>query len=184
MLNRILLILLLPMVLMACSNPKKVDGIALDWPSDIPNLSYYQSLYAQDTHNQTAQSETDYLMWVKRFYKGWAGFARGWLEVSDDLVESIHPDRQVAVRDKLAALGKEVSGEWAKKSEQRLIYTKNLSIWGNVLSEASYQETVESVVDHISQDVDLMLAEKLEPDAITMNRYFPNLDMEQEFSMF
>ncbi len=184
MLNKVFIILLLPLVLMACTNPKKVDSIALEWPSDIPKLSYYQNLYSQDTHNQAAQSEDDYLMWVKRFYKGWAGFSRGWLEVSDELVEGINSDRQVVVKEKLAVLGKEVSGEWAKKSDQRLIYSKNLSIWGNVLSEASYQENVESVIDHISEDVDLMMAKQLEPDAITMKRYFPNLDMEQEFSMF
>ena len=184
MVKRFFIIVLLPLVLVACSSPKKGDSTVMQWPSDIPELSYYQGLYLDDAHNQSVQSEDNYLTWVQRFYKGWAGFTRGWLEVSDELVENIDPDRQAIVSEKLATLGKEVSGEWAKKSDKRLIYTKNLSIWGNVLSEASYRENVESVIDHISEDVELMMAKQLAPDAITMQRYFPNIDIEQEFSMF
>ena len=175
---------MLPILMWGCANPKKSDSIANKWPGDIPTLSHYQSLYSHDTANQKVQTQEDYLTWIVRFYKGWAGFARGWQDVSDELIASVENSRKDPVSKKLAVLGKEVSGEWAKKSDQRLIYTKTLSIWGNALSESIYHDNVEPVVDMISVDVDLMMSQKLQAESITLQRYFPNLDFEQEFSMF
>lgn len=177
-------VLLLSLLLWGCANPTRDNLSNNTWPSDIPEKSYYQTLYSSDSYNQQTQTEDDYLTWIVRFYKGWAGFTRGWLDASDELTASVDQSRQQVVSDKLAALGKEVSGEWAKKSDQRLIYTKTLSIWGNALSESIYQERVEPVVDMITADVNLMMSKQLQAEAITLQRYFPNLDFEQEFSMF
>lgn len=182
--NRSFLLLLLPFILFACAQPKKLDSIEANWPEDIPEYSYYKTLYSNDKHNQAIQGEDDYLKWIVRFYKGWSGFSRGWQDVTDELVDSVEPERKEIVRQKLVALGKQVSGEWAKRSDERLIYTKTLSIWGNALSESIYLEQVEPIVDSISTDADSMMSQQLQAEAITMKRYFPNLDFEKEFTMF
>lgn len=177
------LVLVLALCTCACANPKKISTED-SWPQNIPALAHYQGLYSDDTYNQAVQSQDDYLLWVVRFYKGWSGFTRGWLDVSEDLIDGVESDRQAIVKQKLVAMGKQVSGEWAKKSDQRLIYTKTLSIWGDALNEAIYAGQIEPVIDSITTDVAAMLSRQLHADAISLQRYFPNLDMNQEFSMF
>ncbi len=177
------LLLLLSVCVSACATLSKQSQVESDWPEDIPALSHYQSIYTVDEENQLVQTLEDYLTWVTRFYKGWGGFAKGWEDASVELTKSVSEERSQIVESKLLHLGQMVSGEWAKKSNNRLIYSDTLSIWGNALSESIYQSNVEELVDRVTVDAESLLSSSMVAEEITMQRYFPDLDFEEEFSM-
>ena len=179
-----LIILLMSVLLASCSAPVKEGALENNWPGDIPQYGYYEQLYLQDEDNQTVQTQDDYLTWVKRFFKGWIGFAKGWHDVSQQIVENVPTQDHDTIRDQLADMGKRVSGEWAKKSKKRLIYTKDLAIWGDALSEALYHEQILETVQSIDRDINALLNKEITSNEITMDRYFSDQNVDQEFSMY
>lgn len=142
------------------------------WPSDLPPLQYYEQLYQQDKANQRVQSRDKYLTWVVRFYKGWKLYQDGWQMTTRDIVASAEGEtKKQRLENKLDRLGKMISGEWAKNTEDRAIRSRELSIWGQALSESLDRGREEQFVDRVTKDVSALLAGEIEPTRITLNRY-------------
>ncbi len=113
------------------------------------------------------------MLWVQRFYLGWEIYKRGWLKMTDELLAEINDPKQAKIIEKkLNTLGFNISREWAKKSKQRRIYTRHVAIWGNALLESLDKGESLLLIDKVSDDVDALLAHKLEPKMITENRYY------------
>lgn len=144
-----------------------------DWPDELPPIRYYQDAYAQDQGNREIQPFESYLNWVRRFYQGWKLYPDGWLSTSRDIVHGIDdPDAKQRLDAKLAELGKLISAEWAKNSADRAIRSRELSVWGQALLKSVNNDEEEHLVDRISGDVNALLAGRLEPTDIELQRYY------------
>jgi hypothetical protein len=174
MLLRIIAIISLALLFAGCATQKRIDH---GWPADIPPRSYFESVYAADTANQQVQSETDYLVWVVRYYEGWELYRRGWKKATNELLTNIDdPTETEYLTDKMAGIGRSIAGEWAKKSNRRVIHTRHVSVWGNALLEAVARGEELQLVDSIERDVNKLLDKKLPLDAITLERYYARKD--------
>ena len=69
----------------ACSNSPDKNN----WNREIPPEKSFSAYYQQDTPHQAALSQSDYLMWVNRFYFGWTMYRRGWIQATKELVDSL-----------------------------------------------------------------------------------------------
>ncbi len=154
----------------------------IDWPEHIPPKSYYERLYDNDIADRAAQTKIEYLTWVIRFYLGWEGFPQGWRDISRETTDTVPPERRAVVRNKFSRLGKIISGEWAKNSASRVIFTGTVAAWGDALFEASEREEVEALLDRVGEDVENLLARQLDPGAITLDRYYADTDDEFPFA--
>jgi hypothetical protein len=163
------LALLSLLILSACST---ID-LANDWPDNIPPRSYYVDYYKRDAKHQKIVSEQEYLIWIHRFYFGWELYRRGWLQATDELVATIYKlEAKNDAREKALLIGKLVSAEWAKESNHRVINTRHLSIWGNSLTESIIRGEQLKTLDEILTDVNDLLAGKLKPADIKIDRYY------------
>ena len=153
----------------------------VDWPADIPPKSYYERLYDNDAADRAAQTEDEYLTWVIRFYVGWEGFPSGWRDISREASDTVPPERHEVVRNKFSRLGKFISGEWAKDAVSRVIFTNTVAVWGDALFEAAEREEVEALLDRVGGDVESLLARQLDPETITLDRYYADTDYEFPF---
>jgi hypothetical protein len=94
--------------------------------------------------------------------------------MTDELIAQVEDPRQVEeIRYKIDRIGRLVSGEWAKKSDTRTIYLRHVSIWGNALLESLDRDQALPLINRVNQDVDDLLANRINPDIITAERYFP-----------
>lgn len=144
------------------------------WPAEVPNKNRFLAVYQQDKINKAKQTQDEYLLWVERFYMGWEVYRRGWLKTTNELLEQIEsPADQRKFKKKMDQLGFAISSEWAKKSKTRRIFTRHVSIWGNALIESLDRGEHEQLIEKVQQDVNALLAHKLEPDLITASRYYP-----------
>ncbi len=174
MLVRCLMLLLIVTGLGACSTQSVRQG---DWPETLPPQGYFESIYAADSSNQAVQSLDEYLVWIKRYYLGWELYRRGWLRMTNELLETIDdPAMADQISIKMADLGQSIAGEWAKKSRYRTIHTRHVSVWGNALLEAMARGDEWQLINHIQQDVDLLLAHQLAADDVTLDRYYARDD--------
>jgi hypothetical protein len=168
---RFLALIALISTLFACTSHRtKQDA----WPERMPSRAYFLKVYAADSANKKVQTQEEYLTWIVRFYNGWELYRRGWTKMSDELVAQVKDPQQVdEIRDKIARIGRLVSGEWAKKSDTRTIYLRHVSIWGNALLESLDRDQALPLINRVNQDVDDLLDHKINPDVITADRYFP-----------
>ncbi|MFC3116372.1 hypothetical protein [Cellvibrio fontiphilus] len=168
---RALLLAGMALTLFACSTHRSAQD---SWPEDMPSRAYFVKVYEADKVNKEIQNQDEYLTWILRFYNGWELYRRGWIKMTDELVAQIDDPEQVQeVRHKIDRIGRLVSGEWAKKSDTRTIYLRHVSIWGNALLESLDRDQALPLIDRVNQDVDDLLAHKIQPDVITADRYFP-----------
>lgn len=148
--------------------PKKPE-----WPADMPPRSYYESRYTEDLDNQQDQSLQKYLKWVKVFYAGWGG-VRGWRSIRAEILADVDAAERERLREGLDDLGKRISGEWAKAYGRRVIDSRMVQVWINAAYEASARREHRRLLNRISRDVDALLAGKLEPGVVSLNRYYPD----------
>lgn len=143
----------------------------VEWPDDLPPIEHYERIYEQDAGNQAVQSRAEYLQWVVRFYKGWKLYQDGWQMTSQDILHNMESgpvkDR---VEAKLARLGRLISGEWAKHTDQRRIRSRELSIWGQALVDSMGGDE-EQLIDRVTSDVRSLLSKDLDPVEINLQRY-------------
>jgi hypothetical protein len=173
LLLRIMAVLILATSLFACSTHRTARD-ADQWPSNIPPRSYFLKVYGEDPDNKRIQTQEEYLTWILRFYNGWELYRRGWVKMTHELVTQVEDPRQInEITEKMERIGRLVSGEWAKKTDKRTIYVRQVSIWGNALLESIDRNEPLSLVTRVNQDVDDLLAHKINPDIITADRYFP-----------
>lgn len=170
MLVRYILLILLGTSLLGCSTYSSKRS---SWPEGLPSREYFVAVYAADEDNQRVQSLDSYLTWVVRYYQGWEVYRRGWLQMTDELLESVDdPELAQQISRKMADLGLAICGEWAKKSRERTIYTSHVSVWGNALLEAMARGEELQLISSIQRDVDGLLARKLDKEAVTAERYY------------
>jgi len=156
------------MLFVACSlSPKKFS----DWPVDIPSQTHYEEIYKNDTDNQAVQTKTEYLGWVVHFYQGYSGIS-GWHEITEQVLASTEISRSNIIAEKMQQLGQAISSEWAKLSPNRVIVNRSVSVWSEVVKEASKRNEVEALIDTIAIDIDALFARKIKPDVIQFNRYY------------
>ena len=152
----------------ACTHVKEY------WPAEMPSKGTFVSFYKQDKDNLAKQTQQEYLLWIQRFYLGWEIYRRGWLKMTNELLEEIDsPKEKQKIKQKMDKLGFSISSEWAKKTKHRRVYTRHVSIWGNALLESLSRGEYEQLIDKVQQDVNDLLAHKLEPNQITASRYYP-----------
>lgn len=168
---RLLILIALTSTLFACSTHRAERDT---WPEGMPSRAYFVKVYEADKINKQIQTKDEYLTWILRFYNGWELYRRGWIKMTDELVAQVQDPQQVTeIRYKIDRIGRLVSGEWAKKSDTRTIYLRHVSIWGNALLESLDRDQALPLIDQVNQDVDDLLAQKIKPDVITADRYFP-----------
>jgi hypothetical protein len=173
LLTRLLTLVILVSSLFACSSNKVVSQADL-WPDKMPSRSYFLKVYNADETNKKIQTQEEYLTWIVRFYSGWELYRRGWIRMTDELVAQVEDPAQVKeIRHKVDRIGRLVSGEWAKKSDTRTIYLREVSIWGNALLESLDRDEALPLINRVNQDVDDLLAHRINADIITAERYFP-----------
>jgi len=145
------------------------------WPDQVPSRTEFVNSYDEDTHNKNIQTREEYLLWVQRFYLGWEIYKRGWLKMTNELLAAVDetPEQKKIIEAKMHDLGLKISREWAKKTKQRRIYTRHVAIWGNALLESLNNGECMLLIDKVNDDVDALLAHKIEPKIITENRYYP-----------
>ena len=174
-LSRIATLIILISGLLACSTTSnKIAREADSWPQGMPSRAYFVKVYEADKVNKNIQTQEEYLTWIVRFYNGWELYRRGWIKMTDELVAQVDDPRQVKeIKFKIDRIGRLVSGEWAKKSDTRTIYLRHVSIWGNALLESLDRNQALPLINRVNQDVDDLLAHKINADVITAERYFP-----------
>jgi len=170
--RRIFLVCVSALLLGSCLSFR--DQTQLAWPENIPPVEYYISAYDADLANKEYVSLSEYLLWVKRLYLGWELYRRGWLELSDNLAETIDDstDKDIA-KAKLALIGKIVSPEWAKYRKLSTIKTRHLIIWGNALYRSPANNQQLEIIDKVLLDAKLLTDRLLVPQQILADRYYP-----------
>jgi hypothetical protein len=170
-------------LLSSCSSLR--DQTQLVWPEDLPPIAYFLSAYEQDPINKQYVSLSEYLLWVKRLYLGWELYRSGWLELSNNLAETIvNLTNKDIAKEKLALIGKIVSPEWAKHRKLSTIKTRHLIIWGNALYQSPANDEQLDVIDKVLADAILLIDRQLTPKQILADRYYPQaalVDIEDPF---
>lgn len=170
--NRFLIfpvVILLTALLQGCSNTPR---IADSWPADIPEVAYYEDTFAADVDNQQHQDKNDYLLWVVRFYDGWAFYPRGWKWLIDEVDSTVSDKDRAQMLQLMTSLGEKISAEWSKDRRARTVNTTHLLIWGDALKLAVKDSSQLELANRISLDVDELLERRLQPDDINLDRYF------------
>ena len=175
-----LLLLSLLYLLSACSTTSHHSDPYI-WPDNIPPRQYFVDYY----HNSSVveiQSESDYLLWVRRFYFGWELYKKGWLKATKELVKTLKTtDGQIVAREKALAIGRLVSAEWAQNAKYRVINTRHLNIWGNALNESITNKEQLLMLDRILEDVKALLGGVVQPKDIAYTRYYEIDTFEVDF---
>ena len=162
---------LLAFFLSGCANRQVSD---VTWPENMPPRAYFVKVYNDDKINKEIQTQEEYLTWVVRFYQGSALYRRGWIKMTNELLEQIpNPNEAKVVEQKIAQVGRLVAGEWAKKSDTRTIYLSHVSVWGNALLESLDRNDALSLIERVNKDVEDLLARRINKDTITAERYYP-----------
>jgi hypothetical protein len=165
--------LLTLLITSGCSSLQDKPRHDFGWPKDLPTKEYFVQYYYDDANQQQASTLETYLLWVKRFYLGWELYQRGWLQATDELVESIaEPGDKIQAQEKAFAIGKLVAAEWAKDKRFRVINTRHLSIWGNALNESTLKDEQLLILDQILNDASTLLERGIQPRDIVANRYY------------
>lgn len=141
------------------------------WPEGIPESSYFRQYYAQDSVNQSLQSEANYLRWIKRFYTGVPPIP-GWLELAGQTLAELDPEQARALQGETYQLGRDISAEWAKNHQARRIDTRMINVWRDAFLEARRREEVPAYLELWQEDVDALLSGNLSGDAIYFERYY------------
>jgi len=144
------------------------------WPEDLPARDYFEAVYEADSANQELQSKQAYLSWIIRFYQGSAIYRRGWNDLVPDVIAGIEPpEQQQALERQLHSIGRRISADWAKDNSVRQITTAHLATWGQAMNESVVRDEQVELVQQIARDVDRLLQNQLEPQAIVASRYYP-----------
>jgi hypothetical protein len=77
-----------------------IVNVSESWPDNIPSRSYFVSYYGKDKEHQEVLNQNDYLRWVHRFYFGWELYRRGWLQATDELVQTLDDPQEKLIAQK------------------------------------------------------------------------------------
>ncbi len=157
-------------LLVGCVGPRQASE---NWPQSLPPLSFYKEIYYADKRNQPQQTLNNYLRWVRNFYQGFELYRQGWSDFVPDVLADIEDSqKKLEVERQLYYLGRDISGEWGKYDEKRLVRTRHLSVWGNAMRTAMAKGDVLEIINKVEQDVEALLNKSLEPEEISADRYY------------
>lgn len=142
-----------------------------NWPQGIPERAYFVEQFEGDKANQSAQSSREYLVWIVRFYEGWALYPKGWNWLTEEVVKSVDASEREWLIGKMYSIGERISAEWAKDRGHRHVNTNHLLVWGDALKIAVREGSQRDLALKISDDVDGLLAQRIQPDHIDLDRY-------------
>lgn len=143
------------------------------WSDELPPRAYFENYYARDTEHQAVTSLNEYLLWIQRFYFGWEFYSRGWLQTTNELLETLtNEDEKQYARERSLLIAKLISAEWAKNKNYRVINTRHLVIWGEAVNRSIEKKEQIKILDRILVDVNDLLCEQIEPKMIADNRYY------------
>ncbi len=169
------LVILGLVMLPACATVQENDT---DWPERLPPHGYFLTSYQGDAINAGLQPLEQYLLWVKRFYRGWELYPSGWDNVTRDLLLRVkQPELADEIEEKMGRLGLVISAEWAKNNQTRLINSRQVSIWGNALIKSLEQGETLEILEQVAADVDDLLHHRISADAITASRFYAEDDI-------
>lgn len=141
------------------------------WPESLPAREYFSQVYEADVLNAAAQTEEQYLIWVRRFYEGSELYAWGYLDLESLVLDGMEGAAAVRLKRKLDAVGLQIGAEWAKHRSERLVNTGMLSVWADAIQSAAASGQSEAVTDRISADLTALLSGELPEAAIGPDRY-------------
>lgn len=154
------------LVLGACASTPTPEN----WPEQAPPHSYFVEEYQHDPANRMRQSQTDYLSWVTRFYRGRPGIL-GWQDITDSVVQDMEPGQRATTMELARTLGRRIAAEWAKDNDVRVIDTAMLSLWGSIMVTAVEPGERLEAMQAIDRDTRALLEGELPPTQITEERY-------------
>ncbi|MAM71688.1 MAG: hypothetical protein CMP91_11155 [Gammaproteobacteria bacterium] len=141
------------------------------WPSDLPPRQYFVDYYQASPDNHEYQEQDEYLNWVRVFYQGNA-LSPGWHLLTEELLFESEAARHEEYSLKMANLGRQISAEWAKGNEVRLIDTRCASIWRDALIEAIERDDLDNYIARFENDVNAILGRELDKEEISRERYY------------
>lgn len=143
------------------------------WPAELPP----RQTFVDACQNCSSQELHQHLLWVKRFYQGSILYPTGWVEMTDLLTSSLeHDGDKITTKRRLDDLGLKIVLEWVKNNNERLINSQQLAIWGRALRTSAENNEQIDFITTVEQDVENILSEKLKPEEITQERYYPAED--------
>lgn len=167
--------LVLPLVLLAgCAIRSPLPDTP--WPEDIPQREWFEARYAADPANQAVQRRGEYLRWVVRFYYGWLAYPDGWNDVTARVAAAAGEGEAGEMRRRMNFLGRRLAAEWAKDSPARVIRNRALAAWGEGLRIAADRGEIPGFLERVAADTDALFAGRLEPESITVSRYYAGAD--------
>ena len=161
-------VLYLAAVLLAACATVEPD---LPWPEGAAPREHFLRHYRDDGVNQQAQSEEQYLYWVRRFYGG-SSLMPGWLAITRQVQKAVDAGDRERTVSELVLLGEKIGSEWAKDNGVRLINTRNTAVWGQAVLEAMNREDLGQFLPRLQQDVHAILSRQLGSKDITFERYY------------
>ncbi len=92
--------------------------------------------------------------WFETFQKGTI-YAKGWREITAELVAKAPAEIKCDLRQRLDALGAKIGREWSKNNTIRKIDSSMLRQWGDMLEEAAEREPekISQAVDNLDRKV-------------------------------
>jgi hypothetical protein len=162
---------LLLCLLQSCAIAVRNSAESEEWPPYLPGRELFERAWEQDAANQRLQSEEEYLLWVRRFFEGFAG-TPGWREMSVEVASRIDPATAAEAAPLLAGLGVRISREWAKDNSVRRIDTRMVSVWRTALAEALWVNDLLPFLQRLEDDISGLLAGTLAPELIDVDRYY------------
>ncbi|WP_417914435.1 hypothetical protein [Candidatus Electronema sp. JM] len=92
--------------------------------------------------------------WFETFQKGTI-YAKGWREITAELVAKAPAEIKCDLRQRLDALGAKIGREWSKNNTIRKIDSAMLRQWGDMLEEAAEREPekISQAVDNLDRKV-------------------------------
>lgn len=152
------------------------------WPTNMPAKDRFVQDYLSKFDSPPTDKEMEVQMsWVVKFYQGTPVYPGGWLKVSEQFVDTItEPVRKKEVAGKLEDLGIQISNEWSRANNVRLINNRNIVVWGNGLRTASERDEHELYLMKVERDVSDILGKKLLAKEIDYERYYPNRDSNED----
>jgi len=146
----------------------------IEWPDGAYPRGYFEASFLEDPAAGRYQNLDDYLLWITRFYIGYS-ITPGWLELQAEVRSRLDEPQSAyanAVIERLYHLGGLIGAEWAKSNEVRLLDTRNAAVWRDALVESIFQDDLDHYITRVENDVEAILAGRLEKEAITFERYY------------
>jgi hypothetical protein len=163
------LICLSSLMLFACRTADLTE-----WPTELPQKSFFISMYASDSGNIAVQSQQEYLQWILSFYGGTLVAPTGWTELQSVVTRAAAEKRKPGLEAQLTELG----GQIAAENSLRVIDSRMLGIWGSILQIALEPEQQFQAIQLISKDVEALLLGNLSESDIEDSRYEQQLGLE------